>query len=290
MAVGIYGTKKLASVDFNDVDILYAYSASREVVGDLQFQPMYGSITENELRKLAGSDGAYKLRLPATIFNRLGFYTVILKPKTFQTQIVDCSVVVTNTDTEIQISKKGIIIPKLNFQDTGSLIGYRIEYIDENGIKIKNFHRIITSSDLVSVSVNTQNNQPNNTTYVLDPNGTNLFLTVSPDESSLISNQQQPSLGSAGQQILISNTFFDPVMMEIEMVDQNIRTLGRILTGNSIRDNLTGRLSYFDEQGNLWKQYLMTTRKNQFGTGEIDIKRELSDIDFNQTFNDIQNS
>lgn len=290
MAVGIYGTKKLASVDFNDVDILYAYSASREVVGDLQFQPMYGSITENELRKLAGSDGAYKLRLPATIFNRLGFYTVILKPKTFQTQIVDCSVVVTNTDTEIQISKKGIIIPKLNFQDTGSLIGYRVEYIDENGIKIKNFHRIITSSDLVSVSVNTQNNQPNNTTYVLNPNGNNLFLTVSPDESSLISNQQQPSLGSAGQQILISNTFFDPVMIEVEMVDQNIRTLGRILTGNSIRDNLSGRLSYFDEQGNLWKQYLMTTRKNQFGTGEIDIKRELSDLDFNQTFNDLQNS
>jgi len=289
MAVGIYGTKKLASVDFNDVDILYAYSASREVVGDLQFQPMYGSITENELRKLAGVDGAYKLRLPATIFNRLGFYTIILKPKTFQTQIIDCSIVVTNTDTEIQTSDKGIVIPKLNFQDTGSLIGYRIEYIDENGIKIKNFHRIITSSDLVSVSVSSQSSQPNNATYSLDPNGTNLFLTVSPDENSRISNQQQPSLGSAGQQILISNTFFDPVMIEVEMVDQNIRTLGRVLTGNSIRDNLTGRLSYFDEQGNLWKQYLMTTRKNQFGTGEIDIKRELSDIDFNQTFNDLQN-
>lgn len=290
MAVGIYGTKKLASIDFNDVDILYAYSPSREVVGDLQFQPMYGSITENELRKLAGVDGAYKLRLPATIFNRLGFYTIILKPKTFQTQIVDCSIIVTNTDTEIQTSDKGIVIPKLNFQDTGSLIGYRVEYIDENGIKIKNFHRIITSSDLVSVSVNSQNNQPNNTTYNLDSNGTNLFLTVSPDENSRISNQQQPDLGSAGQQILISNTFFDPVMIEVEMVDQNIKTLGRILTGNSIRDNLTGRLSYFDEQGNLWKQYLMTTRKNQFQTGEIDVKQEISDIDFNQTFNDFLES
>jgi len=200
------------------------------------------------------------------------------------------SIVVTNTDTEIQMSKKGIIIPKLNFQDTGSLIGYRLEYIDENGIKIKNFHRIVTSSDLVNVSVNSSSSNSSSTSYVLDQNGTSLFLTVTPDENTLISNAQQPSLGSAGQSILISNTFFDPVMIEVEMVDQNLKTLGRVLTGNSIRDNLTGRLSYFDEQGNLWRQYSLLTKKNQFGTGEIDIKREVRNIDFNQTFDDVQNS
>ena len=290
MATGLYGTKTLASVDFNDVDILYAFTPSREVVGDLQFKPLFGSITENEFRKMIGADGSYKLRLPATIFNKLGFYTLIIKPKTFQTQILDCSVVVTNTDTEIQISKKGIVIPKLNFQDTGSLIGYRVEYIDENGIKVKNFHRIITSSDLVSVSVNSSSSNSSSTSYVLDQNGSSLFLTVTPDENTLISNVQQPSLGSAGQNIPVSNTFFDPVMIEVEMVDQNLKTLGRILTGNSIRDNLSGRLSYFDEQGNLWRQYSLLTRKNQFGTGELDIKRELNDIDFNQSFDDIQNS
>ncbi len=290
MATGLYGTKTLASVDFNDVDILYAFTPSHEVVGDLQFKPLFGSITESEFRKMIGADGSYKLRLPATIFNKLGFYTVIIKPKTFQTQIIDCSIVVTNTDTEIQMSKKGIIIPKLNFQDTGSLIGYRLEYIDENGIKIKNFHRIVTSSDLVNVSVNSSSSNSSSTSYVLDQNGTSLFLTVTPDENTLISNAQQPSLGSAGQSILISNTFFDPVMIEVEMVDQNLKTLGRVLTGNSIRDNLTGRLSYFDEQGNLWRQYSLLTKKNQFGTGEIDIKREVRNIDFNQTFDDVQNS
>jgi len=290
MATGLYGTKTLASVDFNDVDILYAFTPSHEVVGDLQFKPLFGSITESEFRKMIGADGSYKLRLPATIFNKLGFYTVIIKPKTFQTQIIDCSIVVTNTDTEIQMSKKGIIIPKLNFQDTGSLIGYRLEYIDENGIKIKNFHRIVTSSDLVNVSVNSSSSNSSSTSYVLDQNGASLFLTVTPDENTLISNAQQPSLGSAGQSILISNTFFDPVMIEVEMVDQNLKTLGRVLTGNSIRDNLTGRLSYFDEQGNLWRQYSLLTKKNQFGTGEIDIKREVRNIDFNQTFDDVQNS
>jgi len=73
MATGLYGTKTLASVDFNDVDILYAFTPSHEVVGDLQFKPLFGSITESEFRKMIGADGSYKLRLPATIFNKLGF-------------------------------------------------------------------------------------------------------------------------------------------------------------------------------------------------------------------------
>ena len=126
MSVGIYGTKVLSNVNSNDVDILYSYSASRETPTNPQMAPMFGAISDNEFKKLIGADGVYELRLPASIFNKLGFYTILLKPKSFETTIMDCSVVVTNTDTEIQISKKGIIIPKLQFQSPGSLIGYMI--------------------------------------------------------------------------------------------------------------------------------------------------------------------
>mgnify|MGYP001614704588 CR=1 FL=1 len=47
------------------------------------------------------------------------------------------------------------------------------------------------------------------TSYVLDQNGTQLFLTLTPDEESLISNTgaQKIDLGKAGQKINISNTF-----------------------------------------------------------------------------------
>ena len=117
MAVGLYGSKKLASSDFNDVDIFYSYAASRETLGDVQLTPLFNSITSNEFRKLLGADGVYKLRLPASVFNRLGFYTILIKPKSFETTIVDCSFVVTNNDNELRISKKGIVIPKLQFQD-----------------------------------------------------------------------------------------------------------------------------------------------------------------------------
>lgn len=286
MAVGIHGTVKLADIDFNDVDVLYAYSPNRESLGDTQFQPLFNSVTNNEFRKMLGADGGYKLRLPASIFNRLGFYLLLVKPKTFQTQIVDCSFVVTNNDTEIQISKKGIVIPKLQFQSSGSLIGYQIEYFDDNGNKIKNFHRIVTSSDLVSVNPNNNSSNASSTTYVLDPNGNQLFLTLTPDEASLISNQSVSDLGKSGQQILVSNTFFDPTMIEVEMVDQNIKTLSYALYGNSTRDLETGVYSIFDENGNLYKQYNLLTEKKIFTDGNIDIKEQRTDINNSENFSD----
>jgi len=287
MSVGVYGSRRAASVDFNDVDTLYSYSSSREELGDIQFTPLYGSTTEAEFRRILGADGGYKLKLPASVFNKLGFYLILIKPKSFKTEIVDCSFVVTNTDTEIQISKKGIVIPKLQFQSSGSLIGYQVEYFDGNGVKIKNFHRIITSSEIVSVSTNNNNGNANSTSYVLNPNGNNLFLTLTPDEASLISSQQKADLGSAGQTILISNTFFDPTMIEVEMVDQTLETLSWQLGGNSVRNLETGEYSVFDDQGNLYKQYLLMTRKSTFTNGNLDIRQEVKDINLDQTFDDI---
>lgn len=284
MAVGTYGAVKNADADFNDVDVLYAYSPDRETLGDIQFKPLYNSVTNNEFRKMLGTDGGYKLRLPASIFNRLGFYLVQIRPKIFQTQIVDCSFVITNNDQEIQISKKGIVIPKLQFQNTGSLIGYQIEYFNDNGVKIKNFHRIITSSDLVSVNPKNNTTNSSSTTYVLDSNGNHLFLTLTPDEVSLITNEISSDLGKSGQQILISNTFFDPVMIEVEMVDQNVKTLSYALYGQSTRDLETGVYSIFTEEGFLYRQYNLLTRKKQFSDGNIDIKEERVNIDRSQTF------
>lgn len=284
MAVGTYGIVKLSDSDYNSVDVLYSYSTNRESLGDIQFQPLFNSVTNNDFRKMLGGDGGYKLRLPASVFNKLGFYLLLIRPKIFQTTIVDCSFVVTNSDTDIQISKKGIVIPKMQFQSTGSLVGYQIEYFDDNGVKIKNFHRIITSSDLVSINPSNNTSIAGSTTYVLDPNGNQIFLTLTPDEESLITNTISPKLGKAGQQILLSNTFFDPVMIEVEMVDHNIKTLSYALYGQSTRDLETGVYSIFDENGNLYKQYNLLTRKKEFGDGRIDVKEERFSINRAQTF------
>ena len=288
MAIGIYGTKKMADVDNNDVDVLYAYSQTRESVTDNQLRPLFSNISSSDFTKMFGADGAYKLKLPASVFNKLGFYVVLIKPKTFQTNIIDCSFIVTESNENVQISRKGIIIPKLQFQGTGSLIGYQIEYFDDNGIKIKNFHKIITGSDPVSPAQNTtQSVQGSTTSYSLNDNGASLFLTLTPDEVSLISNTARADLGKAGQKILISNTSFDPIMIEVEMVDQTVKTLSYGIFGNSTRDMETGLFSIFDEDNNLYRQYNLLTRKKVFSNGNVDYKEKRTIINYNQSFNDL---
>lgn len=287
MAVGLYGVNKLADVTIDDVDILYAYSPSREEIGDVQLRPLFNAITNADLRKLIGADGMYKLRLPANVFNKLGYYSILIKPKTFQTTILDCSYVVTNDNNQLNISKKGIVIPSLQFSRNNSLVGYQVEYFDTNGVKINNLTRIITSSDLVSVNVNNNTVNQGATTYVLDPAGTILFLTLTPDQGSLISNNVKVDLGVKNQRILISNTFFDPFYVEIEMVDQTIKTLSYALYGNSSRDLQTGILTYFNDQNLIYKQYNLYTRKSAFEFGNIDVREQRSITNFNQEFSQV---
>lgn len=287
MAVGIYGVNKLADVSIDDVDILYAFSPSREEIGDVQLKPLFNAITNSDFRKLIGADGIYKLRLPANIFNRLGFYSILIKPKTFQTTILDCSYVVTNDNNQLNISKKGIVIPALQFSRNNSLVGYQIEYFDSNDVKINNLTRIITSSDLVSINVNNNTVNQGATTYVLDPAGGILFLTVTPDQSSLISNNVPVDIGQKNQKILISNTYFDPFYVEVEMVDQTIKTLSYALYGNSTRDLETGILTYFNDQNLIYRQYNLFTRKSTFTNGNIDVREQRIITNFNQEFSNV---
>ena len=284
MSVGLYGTRKLSDATFDDVDILFAFNPNQQQLGDLELTPLFSNISNNEFRKLTGADGVYKLRLPASVFNQLGFYTIVIKPKSFETEIIDCTFIVQAQDDDIQVSKKGIVIPALQFRQVGALIGYLLEYFDDDGNKIRNFQRIITSSDLVSVSSSSSSSNPASTTFILDPNGSQLFLTLTPDELSLISDQQSVDLGKAGQKILISNTFFDPEIIEVEMVNQTIQTLGHALYGNSTRDLENGIFSVFDEFGNLFRQYNLFTRKKRFSNGNVDVKEIRTDINLDQSF------
>jgi len=287
MSIGIFGTKKLSDVSADDVDILYSFSPSREQIGDVVFQPLFPSITDADLKKMLGADGVYKLRLPADKFNQLGFYSILIKPKTIESVIQDCSYVVSSDANDIKISKKGIVIPSAQFQKAGSIVGYQIEYFDNNDVKVKNLHRIVTSSELVSISTNNNTINQGATAYVLDPGGTNLFLTLTPDESSLISNNGAVDIGQKGQKILISNTFFDPISIEVEMTDMTIKTLGYGIFGNSTRDLETSILSYFDDQNRIYRQYNLYTTKKQFSDGNIDIRERRSIINLNQDFNSV---
>jgi hypothetical protein len=286
MALGVYGNTTLASVDFSDVDILYSYSSDRNQVGDVQMKPLFDNLTNADFRKMIGVDGVFKLRLPADKFAQIGFYSVIIKPKSILTTILDCSYVITNDQNQTIISKKGIVVPANQFSNTGNLIGYKIEYFDKNNVKIKNLARIVTSADLVSISTNNNTINQGSVGYVLDPNGSSLFLTVSPDESSIVSNTP-PDIGSKGQQIVIENTFITPTLVEVEMTDTTLRTLGYGIFGNSTRDIETGILTYYSNTNNIYKQYNLYQVKKQFSNGIIEVKQERTSVNLNQNFNNI---
>lgn len=286
MSIGIYGNVKLADISFDDVDILYAFSPSREQVGDVQMKPLFNNVTSVDFKKFIGADGLYKLRLPASVFKELGFYSILVKPKSFETTIMDCSYIVTSDNNAIQISKKGIVIPTLQFLKTSSLVGYQIEYFDKNDVKIRNLSRIITSSDIVNISPNNNSITQGSVTYVLDPNGNNLFLTLTPDEGSIISKNQKVDIGTKGQKILLTNTYFDPFYLEVEMVEHTLSTLAIALYGNSTRDQETGILTYFDTNQNIYRQFNIFTQKKLFAKGNVDIRTERTIINFNQNIND----
>ena len=98
MSLGIFGSKKLADVNKDDVDVLYCWAASNEVAGNLTLKPLYNNLTNADFQKMLGGDGVYRMRLPATLFNQLGYYTVLIKPKSFELQIQDCSFIVSTID------------------------------------------------------------------------------------------------------------------------------------------------------------------------------------------------
>ncbi len=70
-----------------------------------------------------------------------------------------------------------------------------------------------------------------------------LFCTLSPSSSPTNKPNATPFIGQPNQSIIISNTYFNPITTEIEIVDQDISTLAIALYGNqtkSLDDGIVG--------------------------------------------------
>lgn len=116
---------------------------------------------------------------------------------------------------------KGIVIDTNAVGDKASmfvndnLIGYRVEYYDNT--QRQDYYRIITSNNRCEpVSQNLTSSNTNSNGYRFNESGTLSFLTVTPSTSPSYKSNQTPFIGSASQRIIITNTKFDPVMIEIE--------------------------------------------------------------------------
>lgn len=300
MAVGSYGTIRPADVSPEDVEILLHYVADRVAttepsVSKLDSVDILTPIFHNsETGGTADTEilgGMYNLRLNSDTFSDLGIYTLHLRPKQIRTTITDCGVLASLP------SVRGIVVDlggvgdddKNKFVPQG-LVGYRIEYIDmTNNKKVPNFYKIVTSSFYCEpVTTNLTNTTQKSIRYRYSDAPTNLvFLTVTP--SSAPSNRPNvvPYIGQPTQKVILTNSYFNPTTIEVEMVEHDSSTLAHALYGNQSKAVSSGIYTIYDGGNNIYKQFNLYEVKDEFNETLYEIREERTDIDQTLNFDDI---
>lgn len=296
MATGTFGIVRPADVDTRDVESFYTYIKDRTEVPSsvIRLNPdeiLFKLDHPETPNRILG--GLYNLRLPTTTFNELGIYTVYIRPKEISLKILDCGVLAAKPDI------KGIIID-LNtvpaedlyrFENNG-LVGYRVEYLNTTNSterKVQNLFRIITSCFRVEpISDNLTSTTQKSIKYRINENSTLVFCTLTPSTAFNLKPNVYPYIGVPNQDIILSNTFFDPITMEIEMVEHDFDTLAIGVFGNQAKDIKNGTRTYYDSENEIYKQYNEYVIKDTFNDEELyEVKEEKEDIDFTQEFDRI---
>jgi hypothetical protein len=294
MATANYGIVRPSTVTPDDMEIFYTYSPSRDTPPTIPLQSLnpnqvisrFNNPTPNP-NGISLFDGLYNLQLPVTNFSTKGIYTIVIKPKETITTLTDCGVLSAFPDV------RGIVLDlnQLNIQDATILNGYRVEYFDNGGNKIPNFFRIITSANRVEpVNANLSNTSQKSIRYRFNDNSNLVFCTLTPNSSPNVKPNQFPDIGSPGQSIVVSNTYFNPIMLELDMVEYDIETLAYGIFGNQIKSIVDGKYTIYDFQNNIYKQYNLYEIQDQF-TGEPlhEVRELVNNIDFTKDFNTITN-
>ena len=300
MAIGAYGTIRPSDVSPADVEIIMNYTPTRDVTTQFVLTKLDAStilrpyFANTETGGNAGVEvlgGLYNLTLPANQFNALGIYTLYLRPAQIRTTITDCGVLSALPNV------KGLVIDISNvptqyqnkFVPQG-LVGFRIEYLNPDGSKIPNFFRVVTSSFFCEpVVTNEVNTSQKAIRYrYVDGDSNLLFLTLSPSSSPTNKPNATPFIGQPNQDIIITNTFFNPVTLEVEMVENDISTLAIALYGNQTKSIDDGIYTIYDTQNNIYKQYNLYEVRDQFNALLYEVRQNRNDnIDFSKNFTNI---
>jgi hypothetical protein len=170
------------------------------------------------------------------------------------------------------------------------LVGFRVEYLNGDGSKIPNFFRIITSSFYCEpVTTNVTNSIQQTIRYRYVESQTNLlFCTLSPSSSPTNKPNATPYIGQPNQNIIITNTYFNPITTEIEIVEHDISTLAIALYGNQTKSIDDGIYTVYDSDNNIYKQYNLYEIRDQFNDLLYEVRQDRGDnIDFSKNFTNI---
>lgn len=275
-----YGTVKTAWIDpSKDVDIWVQYRPSRTYDQDnsSRFRKLNNpgnilvkSEVESDVNIPDGFlPGMYTLRLPVSEFGDKGFYTIYITPREMRCRIEKIGSlaaypsikgIVINIDTVADEDKP--------FFENGSLVGYRIDYFD-NGSR-QDYTRLVTSNnkcEVMSGGLSSVNSDL--TSYRFSEASVLTFLTVTPTTSPEFMSNVSPFIGTAGQEISLINTKFDPVCLEIEICEDDFETLSLSINGDQVRSLDKGTVTTFNKNGEIFKQDEFSTVKDNYSTGDV---------------------
>ena len=300
MSLGVYGITKPADISPEDVDIFLHYTTSRDVTDNFTLKklnapniltPYFHNSNTGGNANVEILGGLYNLKLPVSEFNKLGIYTLMIRPAEIRTLITDCGVLSALPNV------KGIVINinqvpaqfRNKFVNQG-LVGFRIEYLNNDGTKIPNFFRIVTSSFYCEPVVSDQTNTSQKSIryrYVDNPTDL-MFLTLSPSASPSNKPSATPYIGQPNQNIIVTNTFFNPITIDIQMAEHDIDTLAIALYGNQTKSIEDGIYTLYDSSGNIYKQYNLFEIRDNFNELLFEVRQDRgTNIDFSKNFTNI---
>jgi len=300
LATSTYGTIRPADVSPADVEIILNFTPSRDETDNFVLttldatsilRPYFNSQTTGGVADVEILGGLYNLRLPADQFNKIGIYTLFIRPAQIRTTILDCGVLSALPNV------KGIIIDlnsvpaqfKNKFVNQG-LVGFRVEYLNSDNTKIPNFFRLITSSFFCEPVVqNLVNTSQKAIRYRYTDNSTNLiFCTMSPSSAPTNKPNATPYIGQPNQNIIISNTFFNPITLDVEIAEHDFSTLAIALFGNQTKSMDDGIYTLYDTANNIYKQYNLYEIRDQFNNLLYEVRQDRgSNIDYSKNFTNI---
>jgi hypothetical protein len=298
--IGSYGIKRAADVSPEDVEIIMHYVKSRDANEQVTMKklvstdiitPLYHNAQTggNENVELLG--GLYNLKLDSSEFSAMGLYTLYLRPTQIRTSIADCGVLASLP------SIRGVVIDisnvpskyRNNFINNG-LVGYRVEYLNNDGSKIPNLFRIITSCFYCEpvVSNLTNTNQKAIRYRYVESQSNLVFCTLTPSSAPSNKPNAIPFIGQPNQNIIVSNTFFNPVVIEVEMVEHDFQTLAYALYGNQTKSMEDGIYTIYDKDKNIYKQFNLFEIKDEINNKLFEVREDRGDnIDTSKGFDDI---
>ena len=301
-ALGAYGTTipiNIKDGDINQlVDISFCYYETRsyDSLSNATFKNLPSSVLTRAKREDDNVDvypeGMYNLQLPLSEFNKKGFYTVYIKPKETKTTITDVGNLTAFPDV------RGIILDtskittnslvKEKALKNNELVGYRVVFLDSNGGR-QDYYRIITSNNKCEPVVTMPATSSDKTyTYRYEDSSTLTFITLSPSAAPMFKDNQSPYIGKVGQEILLINTLFEPIQIDIEMTTHDADTISYMLEGSQLRDLDNGLVTTFNDKSEIYHQAEHFTLKDQYsGKPVYEVKENKENgIDFSQTIED----